>query len=159
MFEFNVSPDLIKAARKQLRKNIDSQHAVVKRLHRHVDKCSIQHFQKIWIIAFFGILLIDIFSYSGEKYYFEFFHIGFILFILLLIPTIVGMGIAGFLTNVFYKKNHIPMRQPIYIRTSSNSLSSSYSSSSSISINPASGLPMCGGVDINGNAPGHSRHY
>lgn len=159
MFEFNVSSDLIKAARKHLRKDIDSQHAVVKRFRRHVERCAIKHFKIIWAIASFGILLIDIFSYNGEKYYFEFFHIGFILFVLLVVPALIGMVVTNIFTYLFYKKHHIPIKEPIYMPSSTPSFSRSSYSGTTISVNPASGLPMCGSVDISGNAPGHSRHY
>lgn len=159
MFEFNVSPGLIKAARKELRKNIDSQHAVVKRLYRQVDRISAKHFKKIWAVSFASIVLIDIISPFGGDSYFSSFHIGFALTMLLILPVLIGMVIAGVMTNIFYKKHYIPMRQPIYIPSSSSLSSSSYSTSSSLSINPASGLPMCGSVDVSGNAPGHSRHY
>lgn len=157
MFEFNVSPDLIKAARKELRKNIDSQHAVVKRLHRQVERISIKHFKKIWAASFAAIVLIDIISPFGGDSYFSSFHIGFILIMLLILPALIGITASNILSHIFYKKNYIPMRAPIYIPSSNTSFSSS--SPSSLSINPASGLPMCGSVDVSGNAPGHSRHY
>lgn len=156
MFQFNVSPDLIKAARKQLRKNIDSQHPVVKRLHRQVEKNSIKHFKKVWVVAFVFVFLIDIFSYNGEKYYFDLSHIAFLLFILFIVPSLVGVVVTNIFTHLFYKKNYIPMREPVYIPSPNRSFSPS---TSSISINPSSGLPMCGSVDVSGNAPGHSRHY
>lgn len=159
MFEFNVSPDLIKAARKELRKNIDSQHAVVKRFNRHVERCSRKHFKKIWIVAFVFVFLIDIFSYNGEKYYFDLSHIAFLLFILFIVPSLVGVVVTNIFTHLFYKKNHIPVKDPVYTPSTSPSFSRSSYSGSTISVNPASGLPMCGSVDVSGNAPGHSRHY
>lgn len=158
MFKYDIPEDIIKTVRRELCKDFHSKKPIVRRFERRVDKISSKHAKYIWLIVFFSVLLIETFSLFNSSSAMPF---NFFLFFgpLLLIPTVAFMFAKPISIHLFCKKHHIPDSVPVYMPPSSTSFSRSSFSDSTISVNPANGLPMCGSVDINGNAPGHSRSY
>lgn len=157
MFGYNIPKLLIIEARRELKKNIDSNHPAVRKLKKLADKVSSRQAKLSWVVIFFGTLLFSIKDYIHHFHIFGVSSLFFTAFSLLFTPTLSAIFIKCISLLIFYSKNGIPLKQVPTCSSSSFSSRSSYSSS--ISVNPASGLPMCGSVDINGNAPGHSRHY
>ncbi len=158
MLRYNIPKLLIIEARKELKKDIDSKHPSVRKLQKQANKASWRHAK----IVFFAVLLWMI-AFEAPHDFHTFRGLGLsdalfvVSFDILFFPVFFAIFAKCISLFIFYHKNGIPIKQvPV---SSSTSFSSRSSYSSSISVNPASGLPMCGSVDINGNAPGHSRDY
>lgn len=159
MFGYDIPAEMIKTARKELHKDFHSKHPVVRRFEKRLDKVSSKHAKYAWFAVFFIVLFVETFSLLKSTSTMPF---NFFLFFgpLLLIPTVAFMFAKPISIYLFCKRHHIPSSTPVYVPISSSSSSSrNLSSESILSINPATGLPMSGSIDVGGNLPGHSRHY
>lgn len=158
MLGYNIPKLLIIEARKELKKDIDSKHPSVRKLQKQANKISWHHAK----IVFFAVLAYMIaFEVPHDFQAFRTLGLSDALFVasfdILFFPALFSIFAKCISLFVFYYKNGIPIKQiPV---SSSTNFSSRSSYGSSISVNPASGLPMCGSVDVSGNAPGHSQHY
>ena len=157
MFRYNIPKSLIIEARKELKKDIDSNHPAVRKLQKQAEKISWRQAKFIWVAMLLGTLAFNLPSDIHNFRPFSVSSVFFTLFDILFLPTFVALLSKGISLLVFYNKNGIPVKT--MPPSSSRGFSSKSSFNSSISVNPASGMPMCGSVDVNGNAPGHSHRY
>lgn len=156
MFGYNIPKLLIIEARRELKNDINSKHPSVRKLKRQANKIASNHARTAFALVLMWAMIFkipsDIHSFKNYGFGDVFFNV---FFDLLFFPFFFYIFTKAISLLVFYKKNGVPLKT---MPPSPRSTKSFTPSGSSLSINPSSGLPMCGSVDISGNAPGHSRH-
>lgn len=157
MLSYNIPKLLIIEARKELKKDINSKSHCVRKLKRQAEKIASRHAQ---IAAALVLILIAIFKIPGDIHSFKSFGFGDVffnvIFDILFFPFITYISAKMTSLLVFYKKHGVPLKTTPPSRSSFKPYTPY---GSSLSVNPSSGLPMCGSVDVSGNAPGNSQHY
>lgn len=160
MFDYGICEKDIRITRRELKKNIHTQHPIAVRVTTKVENLTWKWSGFAWLITFaITFILNAIFSEPTSEFIKA--HSAFWPIMDMIWTPVVCSSIAAvivkFITRTrFYRINNLPIEN---LAPSSSSFSSSSSYNSTISVNPASGMPMCGSVDINGNAPGHSHRY
>lgn len=161
MFNYGVSENEILITRKQLKKNIHTQHPVATRVMNKVERLTWQWSGISWLFLF-GLFfsLNALFSAPTSEFikaHSIFWPIFDKVFLPLLGATFFAVVIKGVSRSRFYRKNNLPTEKlPQYHCNASVHRSSC---DASISVNPATGYAMRGSVDTGGNTFGHSSRY